>query len=315
MKYDKGYLARQAEKYGFVRDTLEKVFRLKEILEYINRNSFLKELLVLKGGTAINLTLFDLPRLSVDIDLDYTANNRRDEMLAARDVIRADLEKYIRSQQYSFTVRQHHSLDSYSLVYENTGGNSDTIKIEINYSLRTHILPYEIRSILADVLEKKSLIKILAPVELYASKINALLNRAAARDLYDVSQMIRSGIINPEDFIVLKKCTVFYAAISATPINKNFSQDMFDSITDYSIRTELLPVLRTGDQFFADEAKKQVNEFLQALMVLSDKERAFIDRFELKDYHPELLFDDEAIIGRLQRHPMALWKVRTNPSN
>ena len=40
----------------------------------------LKESLALKGGTAINLTIFDLPRLSVDIDLDYAKNNSRDEM-------------------------------------------------------------------------------------------------------------------------------------------------------------------------------------------------------------------------------------------
>lgn len=312
MNYDKGYLSRKAQQHGFVRDTLEKVIRLKEILEYINTNSFLKEKLVLKGGTAINFALFNLPRLSVDIDLDYTGNDSREEMLAVRDTIRDDLEKFIRSQQYSSTLRQHHSLDSYSLVYKNSGGNNDTIKIEVNYSLRTHILPYETRQILGDVFERTSYIRILAPIELYASKINALLNRAAARDLYDVLQMITSRIINPEDFIVLKKCIVFYAAISATPINKNFSQEMFDSITDYSIRTELLPVLRTREQFCANEAKKQVNEFLQTLMLLSEREKAFIDHFEKKEYNPELLFDDKGILLRIQHHPMALWKIRNN---
>ena len=126
MKIDKGYLSRQAQQHGFVRDTLEKVIRLKEILEYINTNSFLKEKLVLKGGTAINFALFNLPRLSVDIDLDYTGNDSREEMLAVRATIRDDLEKFVRSQQYSTTLRQHHSLDSYSLVYKNTGSNNDT---------------------------------------------------------------------------------------------------------------------------------------------------------------------------------------------
>lgn len=47
---------------------MEKVTRLSDVLEYLNTNPILKETLALKGGTAINLTIFNLPRLSVDID-------------------------------------------------------------------------------------------------------------------------------------------------------------------------------------------------------------------------------------------------------
>ncbi|MGB4407397.1 MAG: nucleotidyl transferase AbiEii/AbiGii toxin family protein [Sphaerochaeta sp.] len=64
-------MAARATELNFIRDTLEKVFRLTEILSYINENPIMKNCLALKGGTAINLTVFDLPRLSVDIDLDY----------------------------------------------------------------------------------------------------------------------------------------------------------------------------------------------------------------------------------------------------
>lgn len=59
---------------GFIRDTLEKVYRLADILEYLNTNPILKDSLALKGGTAINLTIFNLPRLSVYIDLDRFEN-------------------------------------------------------------------------------------------------------------------------------------------------------------------------------------------------------------------------------------------------
>ena len=69
---------------GFVRDTLEKVMRLADILEYLNTNPILKNTLALKGGTAINLTFFNLPRLSVDIDLDYLVANSKQEMLEDR---------------------------------------------------------------------------------------------------------------------------------------------------------------------------------------------------------------------------------------
>ncbi|MDD3842426.1 MAG: nucleotidyl transferase AbiEii/AbiGii toxin family protein [Candidatus Izemoplasmatales bacterium] len=72
MRYDANVLSRLAVQMGVVRNTLEKVIRLAEILRFINTNDILKGKLALKGGTAINLIYSDLPRLSVDIDLDYT---------------------------------------------------------------------------------------------------------------------------------------------------------------------------------------------------------------------------------------------------
>uniref|UniRef100_UPI002ED0B831 nucleotidyl transferase AbiEii/AbiGii toxin family protein n=1 Tax=Enterocloster clostridioformis TaxID=1531 RepID=UPI002ED0B831 len=71
--YTKAELAEMAVRQNFIRDTLEKVIRLSEILDYMNSNLIMKKRLILKGGTAINLTVFRLPRLSVDIDLDYSS--------------------------------------------------------------------------------------------------------------------------------------------------------------------------------------------------------------------------------------------------
>lgn len=69
IQYDRMTLGRQAKSLGFVRDTFEKVCRLADVLDFMEQDMVLKNSLALKGGTAINLTIFDLPRLSVDIDL------------------------------------------------------------------------------------------------------------------------------------------------------------------------------------------------------------------------------------------------------
>ena len=118
--YDIIYLGKKAEELGFVRDTLEKVTRLADILEYINTNPILNESLALKGGTAINLTIFNLPRLSVDIDMDYLINNSRDEMLAHREIINGTIDRYMLSQGYSKNVKTKnpHSLDSWVYDYK-----------------------------------------------------------------------------------------------------------------------------------------------------------------------------------------------------
>ena len=72
MEFSRQYLTRLAQESNFIKDTLEKVLRLSEILKFLNSDVVFKDKPALKGGTAINLTAVELPHLSVDIDLDFT---------------------------------------------------------------------------------------------------------------------------------------------------------------------------------------------------------------------------------------------------
>ena len=195
-KYDKGYFDKRAKETGFIRDNLEKVFRLADILEYINRNPLHKDCLALKGGTAINLVVFNMPRLSVDIDLDFCKPVSREEMLEYRKKINEDLITFLQTQGYSLNLekgKNPHSLDSWIFWYINSAGNKDNIKVEINYSMRVHVLPIIEMPIQTDFLERSFPIKVLSPLELFGSKINALIGRRAARDLYDIDNCQRDG--------------------------------------------------------------------------------------------------------------------------
>ena len=310
--YDIIYLGKKAEELGFVRDTLEKVTRLADILEYLNTNPILKDSLALKGGTAINLTIFNLPRLSVDIDLDYLITNSREEMLESREVINTTIDRYMASQGYSKNpkTKNPHSLDSWVYDYMGASGNRDNIKIEINYSLRSHVLEAEERPIITEHFSSEYKVKSLAPIEIYGSKINALLSRAAARDLYDARNMIHFGLFDESEEELLRKCVVFYAAVSAKDINKTFDTKAIDSITQRKIKTDLLPVIKRKDDFELESAKKLVKEYISDLMVLTKEEKEFLDRFENGEYAPELLFDDKEILDRIKNHPMAIWKTR-----
>lgn len=312
---DRNYLGKLANENGFIRDTFEKVVRLVEILEYINTHPNLKDHLGLKGGTAINLFIFDLPRLSVDIDLDYMMNNSKDEMLIDREIINKTINEYMISQGYvlNLKTRNHHSLDSMIFDYKNIVGNKDNIKIEINYSLRSHIFDSEAKLIINRNLIQENKILILSDIEIFGSKINALLNRAAARDLYDVRNMILNSCFQDIDKEKLRKCIVFYAAISAkdkNSINKNFDTSRIDLITARKIRTDLKPVITTKDDFELESAKRIVKKFIDDLMTVTLDEKEFMDLFEKGEYRPELLFSEARIRERLINHPMALWKLR-----
>lgn len=147
--YNKTYLEQIAKEKGFVRDNLEKVIRLSEILRYFNQSELLRRSLVLKGGTAINLTVFQMPRLSVDIDLDFSQNCSREDMIEKRQMINNEILAFMNNERYSLKPRSKnpHTLDSWVFGYTNAGGNQDNIKIEINYSNRCHVLPIEERAI------------------------------------------------------------------------------------------------------------------------------------------------------------------------
>ena len=310
--YDKNYISKRASELNFVRDTLEKAYRLADILEYLNTNPLLKVSLALKGGTAINLTIFNLPRLSVDIDLDFLKPVGKEEMLQQREMINNDILKYMESSGYSLNPRSKttYSLDSKIFDYINLGGNKDNIKIEINYSMRNHVLVPQEAPIIAEPFKDKYLINRLNPIEIFASKINALLTRTAARDLYDVYNMVKFEIFNEGECTLLRKCIVFYKAISTRNTDTSFDISTIDKLTQHKIRTDLQPVIRNRENFNLAKAKITTKKFIKNLMKLTANEQLFLTRFANKDYKPELLFDDHAILERVKKHPMALWKIQ-----
>jgi len=310
--YDKNYISKRASELNFVRDTLEKAYRLADILEYLNTNPLLKVSLALKGGTAINLTIFNLPRLSVDIDLDFLKPVGKEEMLQQREMINNDILKYMESSGYSLNPRSKttYSLDSKIFDYINLGGNKDNIKIEINYSMRNHVLVPQEAPIIAEPFKDKYLINRLNPIEIFASKINALLTRTAARDLYDVYNMVKFEIFNEGEYTLLRKCIVLYKAISTRNIDTNFDISTIDKLTQHKIRTDLQPVIRNRENLDLAKAKITTKKFIKNLMKLTANEQLFLTRFANKDYKPELLFDDHAILERVKKHPMALWKIQ-----
>lgn len=310
--YSKSDLEKIAKDSGFIRDNLEKVIRLNDILIYFNTNPILAENLVLKGGTAINLTVFDMPRLSVDIDLDLNKECSRDDMHAIRESINKEILDYMFTQGYTLSpnAKNPHSLDSWAFYYQNAANNRDNIKIEINYSMRHHIYPVNITQTKIGFLPSTE-IRAIYPIELFGSKIKALIERTAARDLYDVYNMISNSVFTEEDLNMLRKSILFYLAIGGSnPPKIEYNFDTIDKLKFPQIRAHLIPVLRKSEQFDFEKAKKTVKEFLTALVVFTDKEKEFIEEFNNNNYVPELLFEDEEIIKRIKSHPMAIWKTR-----
>ncbi len=309
--YDKRYLNQKAIESGFNRDTYEKVLRLIEVLSFINSDLFLKERLALKGGTAINLLYFNVPRLSVDIDLDYTVSSDVDQMKHDREKINHRISDYMNQQGYTKNKvdRSSFILDSNYFTYVNNSGNLDRIKLDINYVMRAHIYPTEQMKITSTAFKNDNMITTLNCIEIYGSKINALNNRAAVRDLYDVRNMIKNNILD-EQTDELRKAVIFYHVLTNDKINGIFDLSKANELKQNDILRELTPVLNKKEHFKLNDELNAVKSYIKKLMLLTENERLFIQKFSDGSYEPYLLFDNEQIIERLKTHPMAKWKCK-----
>ena len=310
MNISKQYLVELSYKTNFIRDNLEKVLRLSEILKFLNNDNIFKNKLALKGGTAINLTAVELPRLSVDIDLDFTENLSKEKIKETKETFTKRLLDYMRQENYALSVssKEHYALLSFTFNYINNAGNRDNIKIEINFMDRCHILPLESKKILVKGIFNSFEVLTLNTIELYASKINALLSRATPRDLYDVTKMIENNII--KNTTTLKKCLIFYNMIGGEQDIDNLSFENIEKITFTKFKTHLKPVIAKSDKFNIEEAKTMVITYLKDLIKITEKEQEFIEEFKNRNYKPELLFESKEIINNIKLHPMALWRCK-----
>lgn len=319
--YQKQEIVVLAKENGFRSETLEKVLRLIDVLEFINKTDKLSPYLALKGGTAINFTIFNLPRLSVDIDLDFSFNGSKDEMLVKREEITAILKRYMQINNYNLDGESkfRHALDSFVFAYNNNFGNKDKLKIEINYMNRVHIYPPIIRHISTSFLKSYKVLT-LDKYELFGSKIKALIERCTIRDIYDVYYMLRENIFNDTEYDLIKKCVIFYMTIGNTT-NRHFDEIISDFSTKISaymttkIPQYLSATLKNSDNFSMIEAVNMVKSFVLQLINLSDAEVQFISKCDKGEYNPDLLFNNQEIIERIKNHPMALWKIGLNNQN
>jgi len=145
----------------------------------------------LKGGTALNLFLQDMPRLSVDIDVVFTDHTLDRE--AALRAIAADLKAVksaISAMGYRADLPTAKSGDDVKLFVT---GNGSRIKVEVNVVFRGTVLPVTRRPLIA-MAQELFTIDIILPVldtaELYGSKLVAAMDRQHPRDIFDVFKML-----------------------------------------------------------------------------------------------------------------------------
>jgi len=178
---------------------------------------FRKPTFALKGGTAINLFVRDMPRLSVDLDLVYTDHQPgRDDamrMISSHlELIRADLNE-LGMTCHAATTQLGEEL---KLFIER---NRTRVKVEVNHVFRGTILPVEPRPLTLeaqDTFFTDIEIPLLHPDELYGSKLVAAMDRQHPRDIFDILKLYEEDGLT--DGMI--ECFVCYLAGHNRPIHE-----------------------------------------------------------------------------------------------
>jgi predicted nucleotidyltransferase component of viral defense system len=313
MKISPEKLAAEAEATGFRPDVLEKVAHLLGLLNALRSHPFLKEKLVLKGGTALNLFIFDVPRLSVDIDLNYVGAEDRDGMLAERPKVEQAVQAVFARE--GFTVRrmpEEHAGGKWALRYENAPGRSGNLEVDINFMFRVPLWPVTTRDSHPIGTWRATGISVLDHHELAAGKLAALLARRQARDLFDSHRILRMDDLDPHR---LRIGFVVYGAMNRKDWRTVSSEDVdFDAM---DLARQLVPTLRVNAAEVQAESTEygarlvwECREGLSAVLPFTDSERAFLDLLLDRGVNdPALLTADTYLQQRIRSQPLLEWKA------
>lgn len=218
---------------------------------------FTDDLFALKGGTAINLFVRDMPRLSVDLDLVFVDHRPgRDEALAR-------INEGIRGAVDRLKTR---GFQTYSATAAGAGETKLfvrrdrlEVKIEVNFVTRGTVHPVRPASLTAKAREA-----LLADVELpvvsledlYGGKLVAAMDRQHPRDLFDVMQLFQHEGITPG----IRRSFVVYLASHNRPIHEVLAPTLRDISGEFDATfqgmtteaVELKPLLSARDRMISE---------------------------------------------------------------
>jgi hypothetical protein len=191
---------------------------------------FKGNIFALKGGTAINLFIRDMPRLSVDLDLVFPDHTLPREQ-ALEQITAALRQSAERLRPQGFQTHTVPAMDASETKLLVRRGNIE-VKIEVNFVMRGTLHPIRTASLTAKAREA-----LLADLELpvasledvYGGKLVAALDRQHPRDLFDVMQLFAHEGITPG----IRRAFVVYLASHNRPVHEVLFPVLRDIGQDY----------------------------------------------------------------------------------
>ncbi|KQC11789.1 MAG: hypothetical protein APR54_10505 [Candidatus Cloacimonas sp. SDB] len=269
---------------------------LLEFVPFLNKEKDF----ALKGGSAINLFVRNLERLSVDIDLTYLPINNRNSSLKKITSMLLDFEDFIRHQIPECRIVRKQIKGTKFISTFTVFVEDYYVKIETNFILRGRVFSPQMveLSVEAQKLFQKNVeIQILSTPDLYAGKICAALDRQHPRDLFDIAILFRNEGITEE----IRKAFIVYLLSHSRPIMELLNPNRIDITRSYETEFKGMTRVKLSLQELNEAREKLINIITDSL---TENESKFILSF--KKMKPEWDLLDFTHIKEL---PAIKWKL------
>lgn len=307
-------LQRLAGETALQAGTLEKVIRLLDLLAEIGADPVLKDRVALKGGTALNVFYLKLDRLSVDIDLNYVGALDRETMLAERPEVEGALAQVLEAQGYALRRQAvAHGGGKWVARYDSALGGGASLEVDLNFMMREPLFGVARRSSVAlgDRAPSEALLVDLH--EVIAGKLVALIDRNAARDLFDTRRILDMADL---DWRLIRAAVLAYGAARSADWRAASVQDIGGDLKD--LREKLAICLPRGTfrdaggmRAWIEETVAICRDRLRILFDWSAGERRFLDSLiDRGEIDPSGLDAPPEVIARIGRMPMLAWKAQ-----
>lgn len=185
----------------------------------------------LKGGTAINLFIRDMPRLSVDIDLAYLPIQERNESLEAIDAAMRRIALHVESHIAGVEVTPLSLPQTDICIRLHVKRGTTMIKVEITPVLRGSINEAKVCTLSSrtEAAFGSAQMQLLSFNDLYGGKLCAALDRQHPRDLFDVHHLLNNEGISEE----LKNTFLVYLMSHNRPISELLDPKLKDIEATY----------------------------------------------------------------------------------
>ncbi|MDY6946661.1 MAG: nucleotidyl transferase AbiEii/AbiGii toxin family protein [Pseudomonadota bacterium] len=253
----------------------------------------------LKGGTAINFFLRDMPRLSVDLDLvlpDHTLS-REQALLRIRGALEESAAK-LRAQGFNVKLASTDQATE-TKIFARRGGIE--IKVEVNLVLRGVVHPVTSRSLVPraqDTLRAEIEVPVASLEDVYAGKLVAAMDRQHPRDLYDVMQLYEHEGITP----AIRHAFVIYLASHHRPIHEVLAPAQRDLSLDYHRAFSGMTAEVIALEQLQEVRERMISDLQRGL---DEDEREFL--LSLANAAPEW---DRLDIAHAAELPALRWKLR-----
>ena len=270
---------------------IDQMMLLVRALPYI----YAHDCFALKGGTALNLFVRDLPRLSVDIDLTYLPSVNYEQAMEDIEKNLSELTEEIKAGIAGCLVKKS------SKAKLTVSFDEIAVKIELSPVLRETVNGIDIRNASPNAEEAFGDVqaRVLSFEDLYAGKICAALDRQHPRDLYDIKQLFNHEGLTKD----LVEIFMVYLISGNRPIAELLDPRLKDIRGTY-YEDELASM--TLDEVTVDalmEARKQLIREIRANITKRHKD--FLLSFKAREPDWSLLHVDNAA-----NLPAVKWKQR-----